>query len=133
MILRYPSIDVVICRKESADINDKDKVIKAILSKKAVGVFSDGRIAGPTFLVNVVKLLLADEEVVKETFGEGFLLLSELKDDTLEVNIINNTDANISGILRIKTNGKIKVEECHEHPLVIKAGEKKGGSLQSLI
>jgi hypothetical protein len=111
--------------KSLQDINDEDKVIKAILSKKAVGVFSDGRIAGPTFLVNVVKLLLADEEVVKETFGEGFLLLSELKGDILKVNIINNTDANISGILRIKTNGKIKVEECHEHPLVIKAGEKK--------
>jgi len=111
--------------KNYQNINEKDKVIKAILSKKAVGVFSDGRIAGPTFLVNVVKLLLADEEVVKETFGEGFLLLSELKGDTLEVNIINKTDANISGMLRIKTNEKIKVEGNCEHTLVIKAGEKK--------
>jgi hypothetical protein len=119
--------------KTLKDISNKDKIIKTILSKKAVGIFPDGRIAGPTFLANVTKLIVADENLVREIFGEGLLLLSELKENILKVHMINNTEKSISGMLRIKTNQKIKIEDECQHPLVIKAEEIKEKNFKASI
>ena len=111
--------------KNLKGVNDKDKIIKTILSKKAISVFPDGRIAGPAFLVNVARLIMTDKNLAEEIFGEGFLLLSELKDNTLRVHIINNTERNVSGVFRIKTSRKIEIENYRQHPLIVEAGEKE--------
>ncbi|MGB9805801.1 MAG: hypothetical protein ACPLRT_03425 [Thermoproteota archaeon] len=103
----------------------KDRVKKAILSNKAVGVFGDGKIVGPSFLVNVVKMLIMDKVYLRRTFGSDLSLLAMLEGNQLKILVENKSESSIEGVLEVKSTSGITIEPQDKLIVSIKEHEVK--------
>ena len=87
----------------------EERVTKAILSRKAVGVFEDGKTIGPSMLVNLLRILIADRQYLRRVFGTCLTLSSKLDGMHLRVSMKNNAGRPLEGVLQVKANNGIKV------------------------
>lgn len=63
-----PSMWLFVDKKDQGS-SSGERVMKAILSRKAVGVFEDGKTVGPPTLVNLLRILIADRRHLRRVFG----------------------------------------------------------------
>ena len=89
----------------------KDKVKKAILTNKAVGVFEDGKIVGSSSLVNIVRMLIMDKVYLRRIFGNDFSLLATLEGSKLKILIENKSETPIEGELEVRSTSGITVSQ----------------------
>ncbi|MEM2930632.1 MAG: hypothetical protein QW797_07235 [Thermoproteota archaeon] len=119
--------------KENSGSSPRERILKAILSRKAVGVFEDGEIVGPSTLVNLVRILLADKEYLRKAFGTYFSLYSKMDGPHLRISMENRLNEPLDGVLRIKASPGIVVNLPSGLPLHFDGGEKKDVSLEASV
>ncbi|MGB9717135.1 MAG: hypothetical protein ACP5PQ_00525 [Thermoproteota archaeon] len=95
--------------KEDHELSSEERIMKTILSRKAVGVFEDGKTVGPSMLVNLLRILLADKQYLRRTFGTFFSLSSKLEGRLLRVAMENRLNEPLDGVLQIKASPGIRV------------------------
>jgi hypothetical protein len=119
--------------KVHANLSLKERVKKAILSKKAIGIFEDGKIVGPSKLVNLVKILLADKVYLRNLFGTYFFLNSKLDGTKLKISMENKLNEPLNGVLEIRTNSGIEMGTLKKINMSIESGEKKEIAIEMCI
>ncbi|MCX8183723.1 MAG: hypothetical protein N3F08_04830, partial [Crenarchaeota archaeon] len=110
--------------KDDQGLSSRDRILKAILSRKAVGVFEDGKTAGASTLVNLVRILLADREYLRRIFGTFFSLSSELEGTRLTVSMENKAEQPLGGVLKVKASRGIRVNPSNIAVCFEKGGKK---------
>jgi len=123
-----PSIWLFIDKEDG--LPSKERIVKTLMSRKAVGIFEDGKIVGPSNLVNLVKILLADKEYLRRHFGSYFSLSSKLDGMRLRISMENKLGEPINGTLRIRASPGIKVKSPGELAVHLYGGERKDVSLE---
>lgn len=104
--------------------------MKAILSRKAMGVFEDGKTVGQSTLVNLVRILFADREYLRLVFGTYFSLSSKLDGTHLRVSMENRRDEPLDGVLRVKASPGIRVNPPSGMAMRFDKGEKRDVALE---
>lgn len=79
----------------------KEKMWEAILQRREVAVYGEGKMMGPAYLRNVLQLLLLDRFFLEEYFGDRISLEANTEGYTLNVIISNNYPHAVSGNLDI--------------------------------
>jgi len=116
--------------KEDSKLSPKEKIMKAILSRKAIGIFEDGKIVGPSTLVNLMKLLLADRKYLRHVYGTYFSLSSKLEGTHLKVSMENRDEKPLDGFFRVKSSSGIKISLQDEVAMHFDRYEKKDIDLE---
>jgi len=111
--------------KEDHKLQSKERIVKTILSRKAVGVFEDGKTVGPSMLVNLVRILLADKQYLRRVYGTCFSLSSKLDGLRLMVSMINKAEKPLEGVLQVKASRGIRVVQPNSMTMRLDKGEKK--------
>ncbi|MEM3389163.1 MAG: hypothetical protein QW491_07100 [Thermoproteota archaeon] len=119
-----PSIWLFI-EKESREASSENRIVKAIFSRKAVGVFEDGETVGPSTLVNLVRILIADRQHLRRVFGTFFSLSCKPDGGRLKVSMVNKAEKPLEGVLRVKASRGIRVNQPSSMTMCFDKGEKK--------
>ncbi|MBO3842284.1 MAG: hypothetical protein FGF48_07705 [Candidatus Brockarchaeota archaeon] len=120
----FPSMWLFVDKGDQGS-SSAERVVKAILSRKAVGVFEDGKTVGPSTLVNLLRILIADKQHLRKVFGACFSLSSELDGTCLKVSIENRTDEPLEGVLKVKASCGIVVDQRSSIVVRLEKGEKR--------
>ncbi|MBO3833394.1 MAG: hypothetical protein FGF51_08475 [Candidatus Brockarchaeota archaeon] len=119
-----PSMWLFVDKKDQGS-SPGERVMKAILSRKAVGVFEDGKTVGPPKLVNLLRILIADRQHLRSVFGACLSLSSKLEGTRLRVSMENNAGKPLEGVLQAKASRCIRVNPPSSMAVRLDKGEKR--------
>jgi hypothetical protein len=89
----------------------REKMWEAILSRREVGILSQGRMLGPEFFRNVLQMLLLDRFYLENYFGDQIQLESGVEGRELKVSLRNAGATPISGTLEVVAAPELKIKD----------------------
>jgi hypothetical protein len=123
-----PSLWLLVDKEDAG--SPREKIVKAVLKRKAVGVFEDGETVGPRMLVNLLRILLADKQCLRRVFGTFFSLSSKLEGRLLRVSMENRLNEPLDGFLRVKASRGIRVNPPGEKAVRLEGGERRQATFE---
>jgi len=122
-----PPMMVVFLDKTNA-LNEEN-IWQAIRDRHAVALFEKGRMAGPTELLDALKVLMLEKEFIKSQLDQRVSLQAELRKMALEITLQNNSADAVSGLLSCQMPAGIIISSYSE-PLSLTLAPLETKSLQ---
>ncbi|HOE10275.1 MAG TPA: hypothetical protein PLQ35_07295 [bacterium] len=116
MILFHP--------KATGETLTKETIMKAILERRAVGVFENGAMLGPKELTVPLRVLLLDGDYLEKQFTKEVSLDSRIDGQFLDIVVPNRSNRQISSTLTLSAPDGVRIgENVFRIPITLSAWE----------
>ncbi|HQP98745.1 MAG TPA: hypothetical protein PLY86_09845 [bacterium] len=110
--------------KATGETVTKETIMKAILERRAAGVFENGSLVGPKELTTPLRVLLLDGEYLEEQFTRTVSLDSRIDGQFLDIVIQNRSNQEINCTLTLQIPDGVRIgENVHRMPVSLSACE----------
>lgn len=92
----------------------KEELFKAILDKRAIGIFPRGHIVGPEEYRKIFYLLILEEEYLCKSFEKKVRVDLDIDDNKLAVKIHNYSNKNFKGMLELNSSPGLLLEDVRK-------------------
>ena len=103
----------------------RDLMWDAIMDRREVGIFNQGKMMGHALYRNALQILLLDRVFLEDYFGDNIDLQATIQDYTLQVTISNSYSHSVSGKLDLQLPPEVKVDETIASALTLPANSSK--------